>query len=86
METLSSPKTLTAQPTAGLVQQAVTNSESKRFTWQSIESSDYKRYAANLRSIGCPEGTLRDILRADVNQLYDEKKKQVRREAPKFEY
>jgi len=86
VETISSPKTLTAQTAVGLVQKTGTNSESKRFTWQSMESSDYKQYAANLRSIGCPEGTLRDILRADVNQLYEEKKKQIRREAPKFEY
>jgi hypothetical protein len=86
VETLSSPKTFTAQSTAGLVQPAVTSSDSNRFTWQSIESPDYKQYAANLRSIGCPEGTLRDILRADVNQLYEEKKKKLRRAAPKFEY
>jgi len=86
VETISTPKTFTVQPSAGLVQQGVTNAQSKGVSWQSIESSDYKQYAANLRSIGCPEGTLRDILRADVNQLYEEKKKQVRREAPKFEY
>lgn len=82
----SNPRTFSPQPAATLVQAPDTNSDGKRFTWQSLESSDYKRYAANLRSIGCPEATIRDILRADVTQLYEQKKKQLRRAAPKYEY
>ncbi|MCL5098795.1 MAG: DUF1542 domain-containing protein [Candidatus Omnitrophica bacterium] len=40
------------------------------FSWSEIESTDYPTYIANLRSIGCPESTIRDIIIADVNQLY----------------
>lgn len=40
------------------------------FTWRTVESSDYPTYIANLRDIGCPESTIRDIIVADVNQLY----------------
>jgi hypothetical protein len=40
------------------------------FTWQEVESSDYTTYIANLREIGCPEQTIRDIIIADVNALY----------------
>jgi LysM repeat protein len=40
------------------------------FAWQELESADYAAYVANLREIGCPEQTIRDIVIADVNQLY----------------
>jgi hypothetical protein len=38
--------------------------------WSQLESSDYRTYVANLRSIGCPEQTLRDIITADVGSLF----------------
>ncbi len=40
------------------------------FTWDQIESSDYATYIANLRDIGCPEQTIRDIIIADVNAVF----------------
>ncbi len=40
------------------------------FTWQEVESPDYPTYIANLRDIGCPEQTIRDIIIADVNGLF----------------
>lgn len=40
------------------------------FQWQQIESTNYVDYVKNLRSIGCPEQTLRDIVSADVIQAY----------------
>jgi LysM repeat protein len=43
------------------------------FSWQEVESPDYPTYVANLRSIGCPEQTIRDIIIADVNALYARK-------------
>ena len=63
-----------------------TNAPAQSFDWRRVESGDYRQYLANLRSIGCPEETIRDIIRADVNQLYEEKKKQVRKSAPKWDY
>jgi uncharacterized membrane protein len=38
--------------------------------WNMVESDDYKKYIANLRSIGCPPETVRDIILADVNKLF----------------
>lgn len=38
--------------------------------WRHLESEDYATYVANLRKIGCPEDTIRDIIVADVNKLY----------------
>src|SRR3569833_3177351 len=43
------------------------------FSWPEIESSDYHVYIANLRRIGCPEKTIRDIIVADVNDLFAER-------------
>jgi LysM repeat protein len=39
-------------------------------SWSHVESPDYPTYVANLRNIGCPEQTIRDIIIADVNTLY----------------
>ena len=39
--------------------------------WQALASSDLQRFVANLRSVGCPEQTLRDIVLAEVNRRYD---------------
>jgi hypothetical protein len=39
----------------------------KPFHWSQIESADYPSYIANLRAIGCPEQTIRDIITADVD-------------------
>ena len=44
--------------------------EPKPFHWSQLESSDYRMYIANLRSIGCPEPTVRDIITADVGSLF----------------
>jgi hypothetical protein len=49
--------------------EVVTNS----FTWGQLESEDYRTYIARLRSIGCPEQTIHDILIADLDKLYSPK-------------
>lgn len=52
-------------------------------TWETVESADYRKYIDNLRSIGCPEETIHDIIRADVNKLFDSRKAEKRKP---FEY
>ncbi|MEI7937832.1 MAG: hypothetical protein WCK27_14180 [Verrucomicrobiota bacterium] len=44
--------------------------EVQPFHWSQIESADYRTYVANLREIGCPEQTIRDLVKADVDSLY----------------
>lgn len=51
-----------------------TNILKEKFSWQQIEAADYPTYIANLRAIGCPESTIRDIIIADVNHLYARKR------------
>jgi hypothetical protein len=45
-------------------------SEAPTLRWSEIESADYRQYIANLRALGVPEQVIRDIIVADVNQLY----------------
>lgn len=57
------------------------------FTWRAIESTNYQRYVANLRAIHCPEKTIRDIILADVNDLYATRWKQLlEKHAAEFKY
>ena len=42
---------------------------SNEFSWEQLESEDYKTYIARLRSIGCPEQTIRDIIISDLDKL-----------------
>ena len=61
---LNTPVTATNSPTDF----AATNALA--FHWRDIESTDYRQYIANLRAVGCPEAIIRDIITADVNQLF----------------
>lgn len=38
--------------------------------WRALESEDYRAYIKNLRSVGCPEQTIRDIVIADLDRTY----------------
>ena len=58
----------------------VTNETRAEFSWALIETSDYKKYIANLRAIGCPEETIRDIIIADVSKNYARRGMALQRE------
>ena len=60
--------------------------EKKIFTWEDVESDDYRQYIANLRKAGVPEDTIRDIIIADVTKLYAKKKKDARGKPKPFEF
>jgi hypothetical protein len=58
--------------TTVLVPRAQTNpgGDSRPFHWSQLYSSDYHVYVKKLRAIGCPEPTLRAIVTADVDSVY----------------
>jgi len=62
-EPSSPPETAPAQATPAVV--------ASKFDWHTVESPDYRTYIANLRSIGCPEETIRDIISADVKKMLE---------------
>ena len=53
---------------------------SVRFHWRELESEDYPTYIANLRAVHCPEKTIFDIVFADIEKLFTERKTKL--EAP----
>ncbi len=50
------------------------------FNWRLLESGDYRTYIANLRAIGCPRQTIRDIIVADVDGVYATRREQLARQ------
>ncbi|MGO8701856.1 MAG: hypothetical protein ACLQVY_29595 [Limisphaerales bacterium] len=46
----------------------------ENFTWQMIESTNYTIFVRSLRTIGCPEQTVRDIITSEVGRLYAHRK------------
>jgi LysM repeat protein len=69
LQYLSSPETQSPGPSAPklLVRRQF-------FSWRDVESTDYPTYIANLRDIGCPEQTIRDIIIADINAMYSRRR------------
>jgi len=53
--------------------------------WRDIESTEYQTYIANLRNIGCPEQTIRDIIVADVHSLYSPRFRALKQTRSAFE-
>jgi hypothetical protein len=49
------------------------------FDWRQVESPDYKEYIANLRAIGCPEQTIKEIVTADVKNLFSARRTAITR-------
>jgi hypothetical protein len=63
-------KHLPAPPLSSIVPVPEVVEVSESFDWAQLEATDYRVYLANLRAIGCPEPTVRDIIIADVNDLF----------------
>jgi hypothetical protein len=82
----SAPVQMTNMATVVQVTQIPTESNQpvtqKPFRWSELESTDYRTYLANLRSTGCPEQTIRDILSADVDSVYAQRREQLERTSP----
>lgn len=56
------------------------------FRWNQLESDDYRQYIANLRGVGCPEATIKDIIMTDVMRLYAQRRGQFERNGRPFKF
>src|SRR5580704_11898918 len=56
------------------------------FRWSQLESADYREYIANLRAVGCPERTVKDIILTDVMRLYAQRRGQYFHNGRPFNY
>ncbi|MFZ4764874.1 MAG: hypothetical protein ACOYMN_07945 [Roseimicrobium sp.] len=50
------------------------------FHWAQVESEDYAAFIGNLRRIGCPESTIRDIVQGELRTSYGERCAQLEKE------
>ncbi|MGV3661862.1 MAG: hypothetical protein ACO1TE_16870 [Prosthecobacter sp.] len=50
--------------------EALPTSARPAFQWRELEAPDFPTYVSNLRSIGCPELTIRDIVAGELNEIY----------------
>jgi len=66
--------------------ESVTNTVVHTIDWRKVESEDYKKYIANMRGVGCPEETIRDIIIADVNKLFESRKQALKANKKKYEF
>src|SRR5436190_4011247 len=55
-------------------------------SWRAIESTNYQTYIANLRSIECPEETIRDIVVTDVAKLYAKRRAAIRAQGQPYKF
>jgi hypothetical protein len=46
----------------------------ENFTWDTVESTNYDIFIRNLRAVGCPEPTIRDIIVSEVDRLYQHRR------------
>jgi hypothetical protein len=43
------------------------------FHWRQLDAPDFPGFVANLRSIGCPEATIRDIVTGELTEIYNQR-------------
>jgi hypothetical protein len=65
-----------AEAAAATVSAPTVAYKTNSFSWSQLESTDYRQYIANLRAIGCPEATIKDIILTDVMRLYAQRRGQ----------
>ncbi len=46
----------------------------ENFTWEQVETTNHSQFVKNLRAIGCPEQTVRDIITSEISRLYGHRK------------
>ena len=76
---VSKPLRLPVTPSPDTDPQPVSTPQAnvRPFRWSQLESTDYRTYIANLRGIGCPEQTIRDIITADVDSVFAQQREQL---------
>ncbi len=72
--------------TNGPTNQPVVIYKTNQFHWSQVESSDYRKYIANLRAVGCPESTIRDIIITDIMRLYAVRRGQFYHNGREFKF
>jgi hypothetical protein len=68
-------------PSASVPTPAVVLPPPATTVWSQVESTDYPTYIANLRKTGCPEVTIRNIVKAEIAETFEQERQQIRQSA-----
>lgn len=68
------PVSASDEPVQFSPQRLAENADAGRFHWSQLDALDFPDYIARLRAIGCPESTIRDIVKGELDEIYEEKK------------
>ena len=74
------PETMAAAltvPKSVTEKQSDTTPQPKPFQWSQLDAPDFVTFVNNLRGIGCPEPTIRDIVAGELKEIYDQKLLQI---------
>jgi hypothetical protein len=74
--TSAPPATATARP-ASPAPVPSSSGPGRTHGWEDIETSSYQAYLADLRNVGCPEKTVRQIILNDANELFNQRRLQA---------
>jgi hypothetical protein len=78
MPSVIAEATPSAPPVVSPPPVAVAKQLQNPFHWSQLESkNDYRIYVANLRAIGCPEATIRDIVNGDAERGFSFERSQL---------
>jgi hypothetical protein len=60
--------------------------QTNQFHWRQLESTNYRTYVANLRGVGCPESTIKDIILTDIMKLFAARRGQFYQNGREFKF
>ncbi len=61
--------------------QAAITAKAPAFQWSQLDAPDFATLVKNLRAIGCPELTIRDIVAGELNEIYELKSQALMKQA-----
>jgi hypothetical protein len=59
---------------------------SRLINWRALESTNYVTYIENLRTFGCPEETIRDIIITDIAKVYARRRAELRNQLQPYRF
>jgi len=64
-------------PESHVTPAAASPAENASFSWHQLDTTDFPTFVARLRGIECPESTIRDIIKGELDEIYADKRRQL---------
>ncbi|MEZ5385147.1 MAG: hypothetical protein R3F13_06500 [Prosthecobacter sp.] len=79
-EVVSPSQSKSSPPATVSDARSTTEEKSRRFQWaEDIDAPDFPTFIENLRSIGCPEATIHDILAGELSEIYAARRSELQK-------